>query len=75
MKKPLRKKGRVWGKKRKTWKEDKSISQKGWEREVVYNCDRVMEQLDEKLRATVKVYTNEEYSQEFLRTLVDPRSF
>ena len=39
-----------------------------------YRADKLSEEIEERLRASVKVYTNKEYSQEFLRTLVDQRS-
>ena len=73
-KKPKKSKGLVWGKRRKTWEEGKSLSQKGWERDFIYHCDKLTDEIEKRLRAKTKVYTKDQHSQEFLKSLVSPKS-
>ena len=60
--------GNRWGKK-KSWKEPTTDKN---DQLFMFRCDKVTREIEEKLRASVKVYTSETYSQEFLRTLVSP---
>ena len=39
-----------------------------------YKCDKLVDELGEKFRREAKVFTKDSYSQEFLRTLVSPKS-
>jgi len=49
-------------------------SYKDNERLLKYRCDKFCREINERLIEKVKVYTNEEYSQEFLKSLVDVRN-
>jgi len=41
---------------------------------IGYKCDKLCNEIQKRLRAEVKVYTSENYSQEFLRSLVDKKN-
>ncbi len=61
---------KLWGKKKPL----REPSPKDLEATFRYKCDKLSQEIDDDLRASAKVYTNEGYSQEFLRTLVSPKS-
>lgn len=39
-----------------------------------FRCDKYCEEAEERIRKAVKVYACDNYSQEFLKTLVSPKS-
>ena len=65
--------GKGWGRMKKN-KKIPDLTSDNLENVMKYRADKLSEEIEERLRASVKVYTNKEYSQEFLRTLVDQRS-
>lgn len=60
-----------WGRMKKDKKAPRSSN---WEDIIKFKCDKLCEEIEEKLRRSVKVYSRDEYSQEFLRSLVDQKS-
>ena len=60
-----------WGRMKKDKKAPRSSN---WEDILKFKCDKLCEEVEAKLRKSVKVYTRDEYSQEFLRSLVNPKS-
>jgi hypothetical protein len=58
--------GKGWGR-RKYWTEPASDEV---DKIFKFRCDKLCQEIDEKLRASVKIYTSKTHSQEFLRTLV-----
>ncbi len=61
---------KIWGKKKPL----KEPSPRDIEATFRYKCDKLSKEIDDRLRASAKVYTKECFSQEFLRTLVSPKS-
>ena len=59
-----------WGR-RKRWEEPSSDDPEAF---FKFRCDKVAQEIDDRLRASAKVYTSETHSQEFLRALVSPKS-
>ena len=59
-----------WGR-RKYWEEPAS---KDPDQIFRFKCDKLSQEIEERLRASAKIYTNKTHSQEFLKTLVSPKS-
>ena len=67
----MRRHNQGWGRVKKGKKAPRSDN---WEDIIKFKCDKLCAKIERQLRKSVKVYTRGNYSQEFLRSLVDRRS-